>query len=168
MSVGRWLDAFRGALTVRGRLRTRILDEVESHLLEAAAAQPSLPRAQAEAAATAAFGDPADVARGFAEELGVRSATRATRQAGAAVALFAAAFVVMGSNGVRHAAPWIVSSPAWPLAFVGAQVAAAATLATAVRFAAGGWPAPPERTADVARGAVVASTAGVLSLGALV
>jgi hypothetical protein len=168
VSIGRWLDAFRAALPIRGRRRARILDEVEAHLLEAAAAQPDAPRAEAEAVATAGFGDPGELARGFAEELGVRTASRATLQAGAAVALFAAAFIVMGSGAVHDAAPWILSSPVWPLAFFGAQVAAAATLATVVRVAAGGWPPPPGRAADIARGAVVASAAGAISLFAVV
>ncbi|MFL5827453.1 MAG: hypothetical protein ACJ76V_13085, partial [Thermoleophilaceae bacterium] len=139
-----------------------------SHLLEAAAAQHALPRDQAEAAATAGFGVPAEVARGFAEDLGVRTASRATLEAAVAVVMFAAAFLVMASGGVQAAAPWLLSSPSWPLAFFGAQVTAAATLITAVRVLAGGWPPRPGRAADIARGAVVASASGVISLGAVV
>ncbi|HSH59685.1 MAG TPA: hypothetical protein VK988_08625 [Acidimicrobiales bacterium] len=70
MTVAAYLVELNAALEARIGRRRRILVEVEDHLREAVAAELERGRSQrdAEAAATAAFGDPVTVAKGFGSD----------------------------------------------------------------------------------------------------
>jgi hypothetical protein len=144
------------------RRRRRILAEAADHLAEAAAAHEArgLARAAAERAAVTAFGPAHAVARAHAEVLAAPPVRRAAVLA--APAVLALGLLVALTSGRP------VSGPGDAVAFVAAQVAAAAWLVTAVRLArhhhACRLPAGAARL--LARGAgttAVAAAAGALA-----
>ena len=113
------LSAALGAVGIRGARRRRILAEVDDHLRESGD--------------EAAFGAPALVAQGFADELATVGSRRAA----------VAAFVGLAPAGIAHAALFLTNAPGPDITSartLGAGVAAAAVmlLAAQVAFACAG------------------------------
>jgi hypothetical protein len=99
--ISDYLDALADALRFDRSLSRCVVQEVEDHLREAAAADPTRDRLEAERRAIAHFGDPHAIAAQFA----VVSLAKQARRAGAALILIAAAvFVTMKSRVVWYAA----------------------------------------------------------------
>lgn len=110
------LSAELGRVGIRGRLRDRILTEAADHLAEGEPAR---------------FGDPAALARQFADELGTAAARRSALRAFAALALAGAAYAVAGSSLGR---PDLAGAPEPAL---GVLAALGATVLPQVSFVAG-------------------------------
>jgi hypothetical protein len=110
------LSAELGRLGIRGRLRDRILVEAADHLAEG---DPDR------------FGDPAELARQFVDELGTAAARRAALRAFAALALAGAAYGVVGVSLGRQ------DVAGAPQPALGVLAAAGAVLLPQVAFVAG-------------------------------
>jgi len=94
--ISEYLDRIARALEFDPALSRRVRSEVEDHLREAAAANPG---PEAERLAIARFGDPCDVAAGFA----IVSIAKQARRAGiAAILVVAAVFVAMKARLVWY------------------------------------------------------------------
>jgi hypothetical protein len=113
--IDRYLSELRAALTVPARLRRRALLEARDHLESAAERGRSegLDDAAAQAAAVAAHGPPALIARRYAETLAQGAAQIATVAGLAAVLAFAALFAVatqfapVHAGGAAEAVGWL-------------------------------------------------------------
>ncbi|MGB9370178.1 MAG: hypothetical protein WCE79_29635 [Xanthobacteraceae bacterium] len=112
--IASYLAELSGALSFDRRLARRVAREVDDHLREAVAADPSEDRADVERRAIASFGDPQALAMQFASV----SLARRTRRA--SIAVVAAVVAVLMAMKVRvawyAAANWTVSEDARQLA----------------------------------------------------
>jgi len=159
------LSAQLGRLGVRGRRRRRILAESEDHL-------------RSDPEATRRFGDPAEIAQAFANDLGARGAMRAPLWTFAALAaagtLYTALLLVWSGTGSLQAIARSGDDPA-----LGLAAGAALVLAPQVGFATGVlglWRAlrwrgrrsvPAAEVRAVRRRTAIALVSGVATMGAL-
>jgi hypothetical protein len=126
MSYADSLSRELSTVGISGRLRQRIVLEIEDHL----ACDPK-----------SDLGDPRSLARRFADELGTARARRAALYAFAALAvagtIFAAVFLSVGATGPRlaklHPESRLLAAVAAVLAVLGCQVAFAAGIAAGLR-----------------------------------
>ena len=114
--LGRQLSA----VGIRGRARTRVLAEIDDHL----ACDPG-----------ADLGDPKDLARRFADELGTSFACRSARDAFAGLAVGGVCFLVMGMTAAAAGVGWSGARFDAPLS--GVIATGLAAVAAQVAFVAG-------------------------------
>jgi hypothetical protein len=98
--ISGYLDQLADALRFDRSLSRGVVQEVEDHLQEAAAAGPSCDRREAERRAIASFGDPHAIAAQFAS---VSLARQARRTGAALILVVAAVFVAMKSRVAWYA-----------------------------------------------------------------
>jgi hypothetical protein len=128
--IAGYLDRLAGALSYDRSLARRVREEIEDHLQEAAAADPTSDRVEAERRAVACCGDP----RAIAAEFAVIALARRSRKLGIGVLLaIAGVLLAMKARVAWYGAlQWVLCDDVKPLAAVVGSIDGYAFLVSAI------------------------------------
>jgi hypothetical protein len=154
-------------LRLPARDRRRIVGEAREHLADLVADAPPETLGGAQSWAIEAFGEPAVLARRFAEELAVGASRRATRVGAAALVLFLVLCDLCTSSFLNVRLGWVTDGPGTPLLWITGQVGLVAGVLSLVRARIA------RRTAGIdtvrlryaARGYLVLAVSATISVG---
>jgi hypothetical protein len=131
--IERYLNELDGQLRLPPRTRRRVIGEARDHLEDLTAAAPTRSPTEAQAWAIHAFGDPAALARRFAEELAVGASRRAARIGAATLALFLVLCDLCTSSFLSVPMGWVSDGPGTPLVWITGQVGLVAGVVSLAR-----------------------------------
>jgi hypothetical protein len=164
--IEQYLCELEAGLRLPHRVRRRIIGEARDHLEQLTEDAPVDGKAAAQAWATEAFGEPAVLARRFAEELAVGASRRAVRTGAAMLALFLILCDLCTSSFLNVPLGWVSDGHGTPLLWIVGQVGLVAGVVSLVRarIAARDDELDTVRLRYAARGLLVLAASAVITV----